>query len=104
VLHQTVTTHEHLPISDIGYVDVSEPDVEHKLVYDFDLHTTSTGPRELCFELKCPQQVYSAVEAEAVAEAFALALRMLIAEEGSVGCLRRRVSDVPGLPVVEVKG
>jgi amino acid adenylation domain-containing protein len=104
VQHQTVAMHEHLPVSDIGYVDVSEPDVEHKLRYDFDLLTTSTGPRELCLQLRSPGEVYSAVEAEAVAEAFALALRMLIAEEGSVGCLRERVRGVVGLPVIELVG
>jgi hypothetical protein len=100
VQHQTVSMHEHFPVSDIGYVDVSEPEVEHKLRYDFDLLTTSMGPRELRLELRCPGEVYSAGEAEAVAEAFATALRMVIAEEGSVGWLRERVRGVVGLPVV----
>lgn len=103
VLHQTAPMDEHIPVSDIGYLDVSEPEVEHKLTYDFDLQTTSAGSGELSLELKCPEDAYTAVEAEATVEAFVLALRMLVEEdEGLLEGLRERVRSVPNLPVMGV--
>jgi amino acid adenylation domain-containing protein len=102
VQHQTISTNEHIPVEDIGYIDVSEPDIEHKLVYDFDLLTRSTNSRELYLELRCPGQTYTHVEAHATADAFARTLRMLIEGEGSLGHLRQRVKDVPSLPVMSL--
>jgi hypothetical protein len=40
-------------VGDTRYIDVGEPEVEHKLTYDFDLATSSSGPRELSFTLRC---------------------------------------------------
>jgi hypothetical protein len=37
VLHQTVIAKDHIVMGDTGYIDVGEPEVEHKLTYDFDL-------------------------------------------------------------------
>ena len=103
VLHQTVVAKDHIAVGDTGYIDVGEPEVEHKLTYDFDLASSSSGPGELCFKLRCLCEVYTAQEANATANAFSLALRMLVAGNGKVGELQQRVASIQSLPSVKAE-
>lgn len=103
VLHQTVVAKGHVVVGDRGYIDVGEPAVEHKLTYDFDLASSSSGPGELSFKLRCLRQVYTAQEAEATADAFSVALRMLTAQTGKVGDLQQQLASLPFLPSMEAE-
>jgi hypothetical protein len=101
VLHQTVIAKDHIVVGDTGYIDVGEPEVEHKLTYDFDLATSSTGPGDLSLTLRCLSHVYTTQEAEATADAFSMILRMLVAGNGNVGDLKQQLATLPSLPRME---
>lgn len=55
---------------------------------------------ELSLELRCLQEVYTADEANAVAEAFVVAFRAVLHGEGTRDHVLKRLSRVPALPVV----
>jgi hypothetical protein len=101
VLHQTVIAKDHIVVGDTGYIDVGEPEVEHKLTYDFDLATSSTGLGDLSLTLRCLSHVYTMQEAEATADAFSMILRMLVAGNGNVGDLKQQLTTLPSLPRME---
>ncbi|KAM0712302.1 hypothetical protein Q7P37_011397 [Cladosporium fusiforme] len=100
VLHQNVLTREHIPVGDLGYVHVGHPEVEKVQNYDFDLFTTSADAGELSFELSYLEQKYSMEEAIAVADAFAMAVRAILAGEGTLRSLREKLAVVESLPKV----
>jgi hypothetical protein len=97
-----VVARDQLIVGDTGYIDVGEPEVEHKLTYDFDLATSSSGPGELSFKIRCLEQIYTAKEAEATADAFSVTLRMLVAGKGNVGDLQQQLATLPSLPSMKV--
>jgi aryl carrier-like protein len=103
VLHQTVVAKDHIVVGDTGYIDVGEPEVEHKLTYDFDLATSSSGPGELSFKLRCLRQVYTAQEVGATADAFSMTLRMLTSGTGKVGDLQQQLARLPFLPSMKAE-
>jgi hypothetical protein len=90
-------------VGDTGYIDVGEPEVEHKLTYDFDLATSSSGPGELSFKLRCLRQVYTAQEVGATADAFSMTLRMLTSGTGKVGDLQQQLARLPFLPSMKAE-
>jgi hypothetical protein len=103
VLHQTVIAKEHIVVGDTRYIDVGEPEVEHKLTYDFDLAKSSSGPRELSFTLRCLRYVYTATEAEATADAFPTTLITLAAGHGNVGNLQQQLAILAAVPRMEAE-
>jgi amino acid adenylation domain-containing protein len=100
VQHQTVRVHENLTVGDVGYVNVAEPVIERNLRSDFGVLTHSTGGGELVVKIRCRGDLYDGEEADAVADAFGIAVKEVLVGEGSLGDLRRRLRDVPGLPMV----
>jgi hypothetical protein len=98
-----VLAKEHIVVGDTGYIDVAEPEVEHKLTYDFDLASSSSGPRELSFTLRCLRDVYTAPEAEATANAFSMALRMLVASNGTIADSKQQLAALTSLPRMRVE-
>jgi amino acid adenylation domain-containing protein len=100
VQHQTVRVHENLAVEDVGYVNVGDPVVERNLRHDFGVLTHSIGGGELIVRIRCRGDLYGGGEAEAVANAFVIAVKEVLVGEGSLGELRRRLRDVAGLPKV----
>lgn len=100
VQHQTVRVKENLTVGDVGYVNVGDPVIERELRSDFGVLTTSVGGGELVVRIRCRGDLYEGQEAEAVAEAFVIAIRGVLAGGGSLGALRMRLREVPFLPVV----
>lgn len=98
VLHQNVVTKENMPVGDLVYVHVGYPDVEKVQMYDFDLLTKSADAGELSFELVCLEHIYSAEEADAVADAFTMAVRAIVRGEGTLRSLREKLSGIESLP------
>ena len=100
IQHQTVHVKENLTVGDVGYVNVGDPVIERELRSDFGVLTTSVGGGELGVRIRCRGDLYEGQEAEAVAEAFVIAIRGVLAGGGSLGALRMRLREVPFLPVV----
>lgn len=98
VLHQNVLTKEHMPVGDLGYLHVEHTDVLRVQMYDFDLYTKSADAGELSFELTYLAQLYSAKEANAVADAFTTAVRACVTGEGTAGSLRKNMAGLRSLP------
>jgi amino acid adenylation domain-containing protein len=98
VQHQTVRVRENLTVGDIGYVDVGDPVIERNLRSDFAVLTHSTGGGGLAVRIRCRGDLYGSDEAEAVADAFVVAVKEVLVGEESLGNLRRRLRDVASLP------
>ncbi|MGG6497886.1 UNVERIFIED_CONTAM: hypothetical protein NY603_33675, partial [Bacteroidetes bacterium 56_B9] len=73
---------------------------EHRMTYDFDLLTTSSSANELSFTIRCLEGLYSDEELSAVAEAFLLAIRMILGAEVRVPDALERIQEIPSLPLV----
>lgn len=101
VLHQNVLTKEHMPVGNLGYLHVEHTDVLRVQMYDFDLYTKSADAGELSFELTYLAQLYSAKEANAVADAFTKAVRACVSGEGTAGFLRKDMAGLRSLPRVQ---
>jgi amino acid adenylation domain-containing protein len=100
IQHQTVRVKENLMAGDAGYVNVGDPVIQRELRSDFGVLTTSMGGGELVVKIRCRGDLYGGEEAEAVAEAFVIAVRGVLAGEGSLGALRMRLTEVTFLPMV----
>jgi hypothetical protein len=100
--HQGVVLPHSLPVGDEGHMHIGEPEVEHALTYDLDILTKSAHPEELSLSLRCLQDCYSSEEAKAVADAFVVAVRMLVGGPTTVDDVLTRVRAAPSLPIVEL--
>jgi amino acid adenylation domain-containing protein len=106
MMHQQGNRIRDWPVGTSGYAHVSNRGYERNaggalLKIDFDVTTHSTGPSELFLDLRCRGDFYPEPAANAVAEGFAAAIRMLLDRKPwTVEAIRKEILAVPGLPTM----
>ncbi|PPJ53037.1 hypothetical protein CBER1_11496 [Cercospora berteroae] len=100
IVHQNVPIETNLAVGDHGYMNIQQAEPEQRMTNDFDLLTTSSSANELSFTIKCLKRLYNDEELHAVAEAFSLAVKMMLQGEQRGSDVLERIRKIQSLPIV----
>jgi hypothetical protein len=88
LLHQNVPEPVSLPVGDLGYMHIKNVTTNRRYPSEFHITTVAAGSNILLFKLRIRKDLYRHEDGSAVADAFSLAAKMVVAGTSTVGQIR----------------